>query len=376
MRFVFALCCLVAFLGNSSKAIAGETIELARGVASQQPRQPQAVIDSKGVIHVAYGVENEIRYCRSDDNGKSFSSPISLPSVHAMSLGMRRGPRIAVTDSAICVTAIGGKKGKGRDGDLLALRSIDGGNTWSEPIPVNDSADAAREGLHAMASGPKDSICGVWLDLRSGATEVMASMSTDGGKTWGRNTLVYRSPEGSVCECCHPSVAIDSKGQIFVQWRNSLAGDRDMYVTSSSDDGRAFDKAIKLGNGSWRLNACPMDGGAIAASEPGKFFTVWRRNKDVYLLASGNRDEQLLGTGEQPWIAATTNGPFIVWVKKRGDAAVLFAPGAASPTELAAHANDPIVVCGPNRRGPVVAFWESREGKSQSIQCQVIANVK
>ena len=201
---------------------ASETIELARGSRAERLQQPQLAIDAAGTVHVVYGVGDRVRYHRSQDGGKTFSTPSDLPLVHAMSLGMRRGPRVAATDSAICVTAIGGKQGKGRDGDLLAMQSVDGGKTWSQPIPVNDAPDAAREGLHAMAAGPQGRLCCVWLDLRNRKTEIMAATSSDGGKTWSKNVLVYKSPDGSVCECCHPSVAFDGRGAIYVQWRNSL----------------------------------------------------------------------------------------------------------------------------------------------------------
>lgn len=376
MRTTLLALNIAMILSIPAIAFAGETIDLAGGAAPQKPQQPQVAVDANGVIHVVFGVGDEIRYCRSDDGGKTFGKPIALPTVHAMSLGMRRGPRIAVTDSAICVTAIGGKQGKGRDGDLLALRSTDGGKTWSEPVAVNDKADAAREGLHAMAAGPKESLSCVWLDLRNGETEVMASSSTDGGKTWSKNTLVYRSPDGSVCECCHPSVAIDPKGRTFVQWRNSLAGARDLYVASSADGGKTFGKAAKLGNGSWPLKACPMDGGAIAVGATGKVSTVWRREKAVFLLLSGQREERRIGDGEQPWVASTADGPFVLWLKQRGEAAMLLSPGNDSPIELAAHANDPVIASGPNGRGSVVAVWETREGKNNKIQCQVVTDVK
>lgn len=367
---------IVLLLGWQTNATADPKLELARGVAPQQPQQPQVMIDGKGTIHLVFGVGDEIRYCRLDDAGKTFAEAISLPKVNAMSLGMRRGPRIAVTDSAICVTAIGGKQGKGRDGDLLAMRSTDDGKTWSEPIAVNDTTGAAREGLHAMAAGPKDTLCCVWLDLRTKKTEIMASTSKDGGKTWGKNTLVYRSPDGSVCECCHPSVTIDAQGKTYVQWRNSMAGARDIYVATSADGGKKFGKATKLGSGSWQLDACPMDGGAIAISSAGKIASVWQREKVVYLLESGKREERRLAEGEQPWVAATSDGPFVVWVKQRGDAALLLRPGSDSPGELAAHAGDPVIVVGPSGRGPVVAAWEKREGKSYTIECQVVADVK
>jgi hypothetical protein len=357
-------------------AFAGDTIELARGAAPRHPQQPQVAVDDKGAVHVVFGVGDEIRYCRSEDGGKSFAKPIALPTVHAMSLGMRRGPRVVATDAAICVTAIGGKQGKGRDGDVLALRSTDGGKTWAGPMQVNDVADSAREGLHAMAAGPGGSLCCVWLDLRNRKTEVMASVSQDGGSTWSKNILVYRSPDGSVCECCHPSVTVDSTNKIHVLWRNSLAGARDMYVASSSDGGKTFGDASKLGSGSWPLKACPMDGGGIVAIAPGKLATVWRREKAVFLLLDGQSEERRLGVGEQPWIAATADGPFVVWLKKRGDAALLLSPGGGLPIALATHANDPVITSGPTGRGPVVAVWEAQEGTNYMIHCQVVTDAK
>ena len=366
----------IALLATITPAIGlgREPIELDRGLAPHNPQQPQVAVDAQGSIHVVYGIGDLARYRRSDDGGKRFTMPVDLPAARDMSLGMRRGPRVAASERAICVTVIGGKKGKGRDGDLLAMGSVDGGKTWTGPMQVNDAADSAREGLHAMSVGPKGEMCCVWLDLRNGNTEVMASSSVDGGSTWSKNVLVYKSPDGSVCECCHPSVTIDSQGRILVQWRNSVDGARDIYVSSSTDGGKTFGKASKIGTGSWPLDACPMDGGAIASGAGGKLASAWRRDKAVFLSLEGEREERRLGAGEQPWIAATDAGPFVVWLKKRGDVAYLLTPGSKSPIELASHAADPVIATGPKGRGPVVAAWETRDGKNYTIQCQVISN--
>lgn len=362
---MFSLC--------TSLVTGGEPVVLARGAAPAHPQQPQLAVDTNGAIHAVYGVGDSIRYCRSDDGGKSFSEPAALPSVFDMSLGMRRGPRIAVSLEAVCVTAIGGRQGKGRDGDVLALRSTDGGKTWSEPVLVNDTADSAREGLHAMSSGPSGELCCVWLDLRNQKTEIMASTSRDGGATWSTNMLVYKSPDGSVCECCHPSVAYGSKGAIHVMWRNSLAGARDMYVATSVDGGKTYGAAIKLGTGSWPLKACPMDGGSIAPLADGKLASVWRRDKSVYLAVEGQSEEKLLGAGEQPWITAAAEGPFVVWLSKRGSTAHLLSPTSSSSGTLSANAAEPVVAAGPGGRGPVVAAWESREGSNHTIQVQIVS---
>src|SRR6185503_2826798 len=105
-------CLLVAtpvLLLLASAAHAAKPIELASGTAPQHPQQPQVAVDRAGGIHVVYGIGDQIRYCRSTDGGQTFSPPSDLPLVYAMSLGMRRGPRVAAGENFICVTAIGSK---------------------------------------------------------------------------------------------------------------------------------------------------------------------------------------------------------------------------------------------------------------------------
>jgi hypothetical protein len=347
-----------------------ESIELAHGSAPKNPQQPQVAVDGHKGIHVVYGIGDVVCYQKSEDGGRTFTHPIELTFAHAMSLGMRRGPRIAATPGAVCITAIGGKQGKGRDGDLLAMRSNDGGKTWTGPVQVNDADDAAREGLHAMAAGPDGKLCCVWLDLRNRQSEVRAATSDNGGETWSKNVLVYKSPDGDVCPCCHPSVAVDERGRIHVLWRNALTGARDMYLATSTDGGQTFGKATKLGSGTWPLDRCPMDGGGVATAN-GKLATAWRRDKEVF-LATNDGKETRLGTGEQPWIAMTDKGSYVVWLKKRGETAYLLAPGSHTTHELASHAGDAVVAAGPAGKGPVVVAWESRDHGSYSILCRVI----
>ncbi len=90
---------------------------------------------------------------------------------------------------------------------------------------------------------------------------VYSSKSTDHGETWSTNVLVYRSPGGRICECCHPSI-LASDDAVQVLFRNLLEGDRDMYLVTSRDQGATFGAAVRLGRPNWQLNACPMDGGS------------------------------------------------------------------------------------------------------------------
>jgi hypothetical protein len=365
---------LIFSIASCVVSLADDSVEIARGKKPNAPQQPQLAIDAKGTIHVVFGQKGAIHYCRSEDGGKTFKPSTTVASPLQIALGMRRGPRITASSDSVCITFIGGNEGKGRDGDVLSIRSVDKGNSWSQPVAINDIHGSGREGLHGMASGPGEMLCCVWLDLRSQQTEVMAATSTDGGSTWGKNNLVYRSPTGSVCECCHPSVCFDSEGSIYVLWRNALRGDRDMYYAKSIDGGAHFGQANKLSLEKWRLDACPMDGGSIAVSNDGEVTTTWRRRDTVFLTTNDRLEEVQLGVGEQPWVACTRDGPYVIWLEKRGGAVRLLKPNSTEPMIIDHHASDPVVSASPDGSGLVVAAWESIDGEENSIRCLVIRN--
>jgi len=117
-----------------------------------------------------------------------------------------------------------------------------------------------------------------------------------------------------------------------------------------------------------------MDGGAITHCTDGKLASAWRRDGTIYLSLQGQKEERSLGVGEQPWIAATEDGPFVVWLKKRGEVAYLLVPRSKTPLKISSEASDPVIAASPNGKGPVVAAWEASDGMHRTVQCQVIAN--
>jgi hypothetical protein len=328
------------------------------------PKQPQAAVAADGTVHLVFGVGEAVFFCRSTDSGSTLTKPQEAFRVPNMSLGMRRGPRISVVGNQVIVTAIGGRRGKGQDGDVLAWRLTEVGTNWQGPVHVNDAPDSAREGLHAMAAGPDGSVWVTWLDLREKKTEIYLAKSTDAGATWRANVQVYRSPDGSVCECCHPSISVGD-GVAHVMFRNSLAGNRDMYAAISKDDGKSFSQPKKLGQGTWNLNACPMDGGMLAPGPKDTIITVWRRNNEIFSAPISGGREQLLGHGEQPWVAGSPDGPVFVWTAGREGDLFVQSPANRLPEKLASGARDP-VVCSAGG-GPVIACWEAKTNGRPSV---------
>ncbi|MBM3985987.1 MAG: exo-alpha-sialidase, partial [Planctomycetes bacterium] len=192
---------------------------------------PHVAVGDDGTALVVFAADEEVWCAVAREGGASFGAPVRVGAAGRLESGLARGPRAAVLPDAMAVLAICGQQGQGRDGDLLAWRSTDGGLTWKGPVRVNDVGDSAREGLFALAAGPGGQLFGTWLDLRAGGAALWCDWSVDGGATWGEDVLAYRSPDGSVCECCAPAAACDpASGDAVALWRNKLGARRDMYA--------------------------------------------------------------------------------------------------------------------------------------------------
>ena len=323
--------------------------------------QPQVAIAPSGRIHVVFGKDTAIYHTASAD-GRSFSAPVKVGELDKLALRMRRGPRISATDKLIVVTAI-----SHAEGSLHSWTSADRGATWKEGPKLNDTDKSAREGLHAMSGDGKGFVLATWLDLRSGGAEMWGASSQDGGATWGVNALIYKSPDGHICECCHPSVAVDAAGRVAVMWRNWLGGSRDLYLATSSDRGKTFGAAQKLGAGTWKLNGCPMDGGAVAINSKGEPLAVWRREKAVFASSPIVPEQRLADAGNQALVLSTSKGTVYLWESAAG---LMIQRNDGWPERFADDAR--MVAGAALPKGGAVVAWESTAGGKVTIVAEPI----
>ena len=322
-------------------------------------RQPQLAA-SGDTVAMTFGAGTSIYFASSSDQGTAWTIPGKVAESTTLALGRHRGPRVAILKSAIVISAVVGGKGTKQADTLTAFRSVDHGKTWTRGGVINDVPESAREGLHAMAAAPDGSLFAVWLDLRSKGTKLYGSKSTDGGMTWSKNVEVYASPGGTICQCCHPTLSIDAQGRIHAMWRNVIDGSRDFYETSSTD-GVHFTAARKLGSGTWKLDACPMDGGGLAIEEDGKVISAWRRETDIYLAEGAT--ERRIGPGKDVALALTTkHETYLAWTRDGGIEALT--PKSAQPVAVAKEGGFVTLLALPG--GVVLAAWETHE----SIECK------
>jgi len=281
--------------------------ELTNEIAIIGKGEMPAIVNAKGnTLHLVYGTGDSILYVNAAGAGNSFSPPALVAVLPELAASHSRGPQIAVTESGITVIACN------EAGNIFSyLRDTSG--RWSPTGRVNDVDTTAKEGLMAL-SGDGSQLFAVWLDLRDKHNKLFGASSTDGGKSWSKNILVYASPDTTVCECCKPSVVVKGSS-VHVMFRNWLNGNRDLYLIQSVDGGSNFGKAQKLGEESWALNGCPMDGGGLAVQENNIIQTVWRRKGKIYRCEPGQPEKEI-GEGKSCTITLVNNQPVYAWTEK------------------------------------------------------------
>ncbi len=289
ISIIFFLSSLLPFAKAQTMLAAGE--------------QPQMTVDEKGIVRLIFGAKERIFYSISMDKGSTFSKPVLVGDLWEMHLGMTRGPQLASSRDYSIVTAIDKK------GNIHSFRLTHENQKWEKIQNVNDLEASAPEGLMSIAADNQNNFYAVWLDLRENRQNNICVSSLNGKASWSKNKFVYKSPESHVCECCKPSVAVKNK-QVSIMFRNWLNGSRDLYLVTSSNSGKTFTEAQKLGTGTWQLKGCPMDGGGLSIDSKNNIHTAWQREGQVYYAQPGKPEEKV-GEGR----SVGMSGDLVYWEK-------------------------------------------------------------
>lgn len=304
MKTIFlTLASVLIIITAQSQVIINDEVTIATG------NQPQVSADASGTIRIVFGEGDKIFCATSVDKGASFSSPILVAEVPSMHLGMARGPQLATSIHYSVITAID------KSGDIHWFRLDHASGKWKTMGILNDLKGSSPEGLMGITADKSDHFYAVWLDIRTGKHNQVYFDDIKGkAEHWSKNRLIYQSPDGHVCECCKPNIAVNET-KVAVMFRNWLKGSRDLYVLKSSNSGVSFSTAEKLGMDTWKLNGCPMDGGGVVMDQGGAVIsTSWQRKGVVYYCKPGmpevnigeGRNSTLAGSGDQQVISFQT----------------------------------------------------------------------
>lgn len=155
---------------------------------------------------------------------------------------------------------------------LWMSKSTDQGATWSQDAPVADMSPLPPTfpggfRIVNLPSAAEDPVTGtlvvVWNDQLFGDPDVLAVRSTDGGDTWSAPVRV--NDDGAGAAQFFPWIAFDESGTGWVVWydrRHDPAG-VDVYVARTDDAGASFGPNLRV-TGATFTPVLPVEPGAIA----------------------------------------------------------------------------------------------------------------
>lgn len=273
-------------------------------------------------------IDQDIVFSRSVDNGATWSPPAYLASNAASDEGNDLNPVVRTDGNGVWVVAwetFDSQLGTiGADGDILTVRSIDGGLTWSIQTPLNpnasiDSKYDLRPKLECSAAGAW--LC-VWqsknpLNGASGSDDdIHCSRSADGGQTWSAPQPVNSTAGSdlSIDADADPHAACDGAGRFIVVWSstNSLGGtigtDMDIFVSRSLDGGVTWSSAAPLNSDAAADGASKDQLPRIAADPLGHVICVWHTN-DSLGGAIGTDDDVMISLSQDGGVTWTSMQP-------------------------------------------------------------------
>jgi hypothetical protein len=157
--------------------------------------------------------------------------------------------------------------------DVMVKLSDDGGRTWSEPLSPHDDGTPTEHGFVSLTSVGGQPYA-IWLDGRATAGEGHAHGADEHGSTAGAMTLrgaVLQSKGATagaqiderVCDCCQTDTAATRDALVVTYRDRGMDETRDIRMARMVNG--AWSEPIVVHADGWRIDACPVNGPAVAA---------------------------------------------------------------------------------------------------------------
>ena len=191
------------------RSLAVEPVTVVEKSAIPDARQPQVAVDPAGKVYLVLGPRTRSDCAISDDGGKSYRQPSKIADAGVMSLGMRRGPRIAASEKSSCR-----RRSRRRARAWPRWRSADLAFEGRRQVMERGGAMSTASGFRARRLAPSGRFARRHVLLRMARPArakdaALGAASNDGGATW-HERLIYKSPDGPVCQCCQPQATFDA----------------------------------------------------------------------------------------------------------------------------------------------------------------------
>lgn len=195
---------------------------------------PQLACDDDGDVYLAYvddgrtgGGYRHVYFRRSQNHGVTWD-----PTEIRLDTGL---------DGAGWLDLVAGPTGEVHvawavnNASLWSNGSADSGATWlAAPVQVN-GAGGTQAGLIDLHFGGAGALYATYMDNRSGTIDVYANVSTDGGISWSRESVIATGVP-DLFNIMYPQITSDG-GHAYVVWMDPRNGYFDIYIRETPDAG-------------------------------------------------------------------------------------------------------------------------------------------
>lgn len=213
------------------------------------------LIDGAGNYYVFWrdSFQEFLWMSKSTDQGTTWSQDASIVAMNPLPSTLPGGFRMVNLPSAASpapgVLVVVWNDELLGDADILAIRSTDGGTTWSAPVRVNDDVGTSAQFFPWIAADDDGGVHVVWYDRREDGfdIDVYVAYSSDGGATFGANQRVTAAAFTPVLPW---DVNVDFIGDyngivvdgdtVYPFYQDAREGNQDVYVSLLPSPGGIF----------------------------------------------------------------------------------------------------------------------------------------
>lgn len=309
---VFSLVSVVArAAGSDTGNLLQQPVQQPAPAAAKHIKTALAVgvsLDQQGRLWLAKVVNQRLLVSWSEDDGQHFSGPVTVNSVpeNIGNDGENR-PKIQVAHDGTVLVTWTQQLAEKYAGNIKFSRSTDSGQTFSEPIVLNDDGRVTSHRFDSLAIDGKGRVVVAWLDARDrdAAREkgeefkgisLYSSQSSDNGAHFEPSRKIHQH----TCECCRTALAWTSEGPIVLLRNIFDANTRDFAVVNLD---KTEESARRVTHDEWQIDACPHNGGSLAVDGRDQLHLTWFTSGaavqgQLYRRISSNRESQPMALGD------------------------------------------------------------------------------
>lgn len=244
--------------------------------------QPNLTVDRRGRVWLSWlesrverGPDGRLlgpgrgghRFQLASLQGNRWSTPVTIAEGASFFANWADFPSVFATSSGLLAAHWLERSGSGGTYayGVRISTSADDGRTWSAPLTPHRDQSPQEHGFVSFFESPGADLGLVWLDGREmsgghGAGSMTLRATTVTGGQLGPEMLI----DSRVCDCCQTSAARVDNGVIVAYRDRSDTEVRDISVSRFVNG--AWSAPARVHADNWEINACPVNGPAIAAS--------------------------------------------------------------------------------------------------------------